>query len=146
MYGNNQQQYSNYYDPYNQQPQQQQQQPPPGGPPPPQQQQQPQQHGGGGGYNQQGPPGMMGMMDPNQLMANPMVKDMAMQYGQQFVGQGQEAIKEQMNKYISIGQLKYYFAVDTSYVAKKLGILLFPVRQNDFLINGMPGLVFTTNS
>jgi len=77
---------------------------------------------------------MMGMMDPNQLMANPMVKDMAMQYGQQFVGQGQEAIKEQMNKYISIGQLKYYFAVDTSYVAKKLGILLFPFARSDWTI------------
>ena len=88
------------------------------------------QQGGGGGYAQ-GPPGMMGMMDPNQLMANPLVTDMAMQYGQQFMGKGQEEIKKNLDKYISIGQLKYYFAVDTSYVAKKLGILLFPVSLSE---------------
>ena len=70
---------------------------------------------------------MAGMMDPNSLMANPMVKDMAMQYGAQFTQQGQEQIQKHLDKYISIGQLKYYFAVDTSYVARKLAILLFPV-------------------
>ena len=73
---------------------------------------------------------MAGMMDPNSLMANPMVKDMAMQYGAQFTQQGQEQIQKHLDKYISIGQLKYYFAVDTSYVARKLAILLFPVSDN----------------
>ena len=66
------------------------------------------------------------MMNPNELMANPLVTDMAMQYGQNIVGKGQEEIKKNLDKYISIGQLKYYFAVDTNYVGRKLAILLFP--------------------
>lgn len=52
---------------------------------------------------------------------NPMVANMAMQYGQDFVGKGGEEFKKNLDKYVSIGQLKYYFAVDTSYVGKKLG-------------------------
>ena len=86
---------------------------------------------GGGGYAQGGGAQAMmaGMMDPNSLMANPMVKDMAMQYGAQFTQQGQEQIQKHLDKDISIGQLKYYFAVDTSYVARKLAILLFPVSD-----------------
>jgi len=129
-------QYNNYNDPYNQQPPsggpQQQQQPPP--------HQQTQQQGGGvnssggGGYPQGAQAMMAGMMDPNSLMANPMVKDMAMQYGAQFTQQGQEQIQKHLDKYISIGQLKYYFAVDTSYVARKLAILLFPFARNDWTI------------
>ena len=52
---------------------------------------------------------------------NPMMTDMAMQYGQNMMGKGQEELKKNLDKYVSIGQLKYYFAVDTTYVAKKLG-------------------------
>lgn len=52
---------------------------------------------------------------------NPMMTDMAMQYGQDMMGKGQEELKKNLDKYVSIGQLKYYFAVDTTYVAKKLG-------------------------
>merc|ERR1719412_2862806 len=63
-----------------------------------------------------------------QLMANPVVTGMATQY----LGQGQEEIKKNIDKYISIGQLKYYFAVDTNYVGRKLGILLFPFAQKDW--------------
>ena len=55
-----------------------------------------------------------------QLMANPVVTGMATQY----LGQGQEEIKKNIDKYISIGQLKYYFAVDTNYVGRKLGTCL----------------------
>ncbi len=61
---------------------------------------------------------------------NPLVADMAMQYGQTIMGKGQEEIKRNLDKYVSVGQLKYYFAVDTTYVAKKLGesIALFNVE------------------
>ena len=52
---------------------------------------------------------------------NPMMTDMAMRYGQDMMGKGQEELKKNLDKYVSIGQLKYYFAVDTTYVAKKLG-------------------------
>ena len=36
--------------------------------------------------------------------------------------------------YSNLGQLKYYFAVDTSYVAKKIGVLLFPFTRSDWAI------------
>ena len=54
-------------------------------------------------------------------MGNPVVTDMAMQYGQDLVGRGQEELKKNLDKYVSIGQLKYYFAVDTNYVGRKIG-------------------------
>ena len=71
---------------------------------------------------------------PEQLMNNPMMTNMAMQYGQDIVGRGGEEIKKNLDKFVSIGQLKYYFAVDTAYVGKKLGILLFPFTRTDWAI------------
>jgi len=65
-----------------------------------------------------------------QLMANPVMTGIATQY----LDKGQEEIKKNIDKYISIGQLKYYFAVDTSYVGRKLGLLLFPFAQKDWSI------------
>lgn len=59
------------------------------------------------------------------MMGDPMVTNMAMQYGQEFMGKQGEEIKKNLDKYVSIGQLKYYFAVDTTYVAKKLGKLIW---------------------
>lgn len=32
----------------------------------------------------------------------------------------------QLNRFVSVNKLKYFFAVDTAYVAKKLGLLVFP--------------------
>ena len=61
------------------------------------------------------------LLNPNNLFGNPVVSDMAMQYGQDMVGRGQEELKKNLDKYVSIGQLKYYFAVDTNYVGRKIG-------------------------
>ena len=55
------------------------------------------------------------------LISNPMVTGIAKQQFEQ----GREEIKKNLDKYISIGQLKYYFAVDTNYVGKKLGKATF---------------------
>jgi len=68
------------------------------------------------------------------FIGNPMVTGMAMQYSQDIVGRGGEEIRKNLDKYVSIGQLKYYFAVDTSYVAKKIGVLLFPFTRSDWAI------------
>lgn len=65
-----------------------------------------------------------------QLMSNPVMTGIATQY----LDKGQEEIKKNIDKYISIGQLKYYFAVDTAYVGRKLGLLLFPFTQKDWSI------------
>ena len=51
------------------------------------------------------------------LISNPMVNEIATQQFEK----GREEIKKNLDKYISIGQLKYYFAVDTNYVGKKIG-------------------------
>jgi len=41
----------------------------------------------------------------------------------------------QLEKYVSASKVKYYFAVDTSYVGRKLGLLVFPFTHSvsDFL-------------
>lgn len=40
----------------------------------------------------------------------------------------------QLHRFVSVNKLKYFFAVDTAYVAKKLGLLVFPyTHQVSFL-------------
>ena len=88
--------------------------------------------GGGGGYPA---PGQQQYMIPGAgMLQDPMVTNLAMSYGRDFVGKGQEEIKKNLDKYVSIGQLKYYFAVDTAYVRKKLALLVFPFLQKDWSI------------
>ena len=36
----------------------------------------------------------------------------------------------QLEKYVSTTKLKYYFAVDTSYVGKKLALIIFPFTHS----------------
>lgn len=55
-----------------------------------------------------------------------MVANMAMQYGQSLASQGREYVDKKLEKYVSMSQIKYYFAVDTRYVMKKLQLLFFP--------------------
>lgn len=69
-----------------------------------------------------------------QLLSDPMAS-MAMQYGQTIAGQGKVIMEEKIEKYISISKLKYYFAVDTSYVTKKLGLLFFPFTHMDWAVH-----------
>lgn len=138
--------YDNQYDAYGHPQQQQQQQPPPqlfedtstpnygysnqGG------------YGGRGNYgysgqNQGAPPdgsyGYPGMPGP-QIFQDPMVASMAMQYGQNLVGQGREYVDKKLEKYVSMSQIKYYFAVDTRYVLKKLQLLFFPFTHSDWSV------------
>lgn len=57
-----------------------------------------------------------------QLLAQPVVTNMAVQYGNALVGSG----KQQLEKFVPVTALKYYFAVDTNYVFTKLTLLFFP--------------------
>jgi hypothetical protein len=95
--------------------------------PQPQQQQQP--------YNpsqQQNAP----QFNPNQMGFNmfqqPMVQDMALEYGQKLADQGKEMVNKELGKYVSVTKLKYYFAVDNKYVMNKLRLLFFPFVHNDW--------------
>lgn len=57
-----------------------------------------------------------------QLLSQPVVTDMAVQYGNALVGTG----KQHLAKFIPVTKLKYYFAVNTDYVFAKLLLLFFP--------------------
>lgn len=49
-----------------------------------------------------------------------------MQYGNQLAAQGREVVERELEKYVPISNLRYYFAVDTRYVLKKLLLIVFP--------------------
>lgn len=89
---------------------------------------------GSGGYsqNQQDqniygyPSGLPGA----QFIQDPMVANMAMQYGQNLVGQGKQFVDTKIEKIVNVSKVKYYFAVDTKYVLKKLKLLFFPFTHS----------------
>lgn len=60
------------------------------------------------------------------MLQQPMVQDMALQYGQKLADQGKQLVETQFEKYVPVTRLKYYFAVDNNYVVKKMILLLFP--------------------
>lgn len=57
-----------------------------------------------------------------QLLSEPLVTNMAMQYGNALATTG----KHQIERFLPITALRYYFAVDTDYVMMKLLLLFFP--------------------
>ncbi|KAL6440381.1 hypothetical protein ACFW04_003132 [Cataglyphis niger] len=65
-----------------------------------------------------------------QLLAQPVVADMAVQYGNALVGTG----KQHFEKYVPVTALKYYFAVNTDYVFAKLMLLFFPFTHKDWSV------------
>lgn len=64
------------------------------------------------------------------LLSDPM-SNLAMAYGSSLASQGKEMVDKNLDRFVPISKLKYYFAVDTVYVGKKLGLLVFPyVHEN----------------
>lgn len=63
------------------------------------------------------------------VFQQPMVQDMALQYGQKLADQGKEIVHTHFEKYIPVTKLKYYFAVDNKYVLNKLRLIFFPYTQ-----------------
>lgn len=60
------------------------------------------------------------------MLQQPIVQDMAMQYGQRLADQGKQLVENQFEKWVPVAKLKYYFAVDNAYVGRKLRLLFFP--------------------
>ncbi|UYV80934.1 YIF1B [Cordylochernes scorpioides] len=80
------------------------------------------------GYGgQQPPPAMF----PGQQLLNDPMAAMAVN---QLAGQSKEYVNQKIEKYVSFSKLKYYFAVDSRYVAKKLGLIFFPFLHHDWAI------------
>lgn len=75
-----------------------------------------------------------GGVGPGQPFLNDPMANMAMAYGQTLMGQGKQMVDQKLEKYVPISKLKYYFAVDTTYVRRKLTLLLFPFANTDWSI------------
>lgn len=88
----------------------------------------------GPGPNQMGgvPGGAPGFPGQFSVFQQPIVQDMAMQYGQKLADQGKELVHSHFEKYIPVTKLKYYFAVDNKYVVNKLRLIFFPFTQSDW--------------
>lgn len=118
--------YGQAYNQYGNYPNLPQQQPPP---------QMPMPQPNTGGQQQPGPaPGGPGPGYPGQfsMFQQPIVQDMALQYGQKLADQGKELVHSHFEKYIPVTKLKYYFAVDNKYVINKLRLIFFPFTQTDW--------------
>uniref|UniRef100_A0A9J7Y1Q5 Protein YIF1 n=1 Tax=Cyprinus carpio carpio TaxID=630221 RepID=A0A9J7Y1Q5_CYPCA len=64
-------------------------------------------------------------------MADPMASA-AMMYGSTLANQGKDIVNKEINRFMSVNKLKYFFAVDTKYVMKKLLLLMFPYTHQDW--------------
>ncbi|XP_031654109.1 protein YIF1A-like isoform X4 [Oncorhynchus kisutch] len=67
----------------------------------------------------------------NNLFADPMASA-AMMYGSSLANQGKEIVNKEISRYVSVNKLKYFFAVDSKYVMKKLLLLVFPYTHQDW--------------
>ncbi|XP_053735829.1 protein YIF1A isoform X3 [Synchiropus splendidus] len=84
------------------------------------------------GYNMAAPSSdMQGGAGVNNLFADPMA-NAAMMYGSSLANQGKDMVNKEISRYVSVNKLKYFFAVDTRYVMKKLMILMFPYTHQDW--------------
>ncbi|XP_072929603.1 protein YIF1B-B [Epargyreus clarus] len=88
-------------------------------------------YGFGGGFSQSP------MASPAQLGAmlqQPIVQDMALQYGNELASRGGAAVRRELGRVLPVSRLRYYFAVDTRYVLRKLMLILFPYRHKDWVV------------
>ncbi|KAI5105179.1 protein YIF1A [Silurus meridionalis] len=84
------------------------------------------------GYNMGA--GISGGQDPsgmNNIFADPMASA-AMMYGSSLANQGKDIVNKEISRFMSVNKLKYFFAVDSKYVIKKLMLLMFPYTHQDW--------------
>lgn len=77
-------------------------------------------------------PGVDGQFPQFAMFQQPIVQDMAMQYGQRLADQGKQMVENQFTKWVPVSKLKYYFAVDNNYVINKMRLLFFPFTHKDW--------------
>uniref|UniRef100_H3C496 Protein YIF1 n=1 Tax=Tetraodon nigroviridis TaxID=99883 RepID=H3C496_TETNG len=84
------------------------------------------------GYNMGGPTNnMQAGPGVSNLFADPMA-NAAVMYGSSLANQGKDMVNKEISRFMSVNKLKYFFAVDTRYVMKKLIILMFPYTHQDW--------------
>ncbi|RKO84187.1 hypothetical protein BDK51DRAFT_17655 [Blyttiomyces helicus] len=57
---------------------------------------------------------------------------LGMQFGSRAFQHAQENINQNLNRWVNISQLKYYFNVSNTYVLNKICVLLFPFRHQSW--------------
>ncbi|XP_016347027.1 protein YIF1B isoform X2 [Sinocyclocheilus anshuiensis] len=72
---------------------------------------------------------------PGQALLSDPVSNLAMAYGSSLASHGKEMMDKNLDRFIPISKLKYYFAVDTVYVGKKLGLLVFPYMHDNWEVS-----------
>ncbi|TPX32717.1 hypothetical protein SmJEL517_g04248 [Synchytrium microbalum] len=70
--------------------------------------------------------------DPWQELQGSAAGQLGLQFGSQALKQGHEIMQNNINRWINIPTLKYYFNVNNAYVATKLLLLLFPYRHKSW--------------
>ncbi|XP_051945193.1 protein YIF1A [Xyrauchen texanus] len=65
------------------------------------------------------------------IFGDPMA-NAAMMYGSSLANQGKDIVNKEISRFMSVNKLKYFFAVDSKYVVKKLMILMFPYTHQDW--------------
>lgn len=65
------------------------------------------------------------------FLGNPLA-DVAMQYGTKLMGTGKEMVDKEINRFVTVAKLRYFFSVDSQYVLTKLKMLLFPFSNRDW--------------
>ncbi|XP_049339403.1 protein YIF1B isoform X2 [Astyanax mexicanus] len=79
-----------------------------------------------------GPGGKGPAVYPGQNLLSDPMSNLAMAYGSSLASHGKEMMDKNLDRFIPISKLKYYFAVDTVYVGKKLGLLVFPYMHENW--------------
>nr|CAH8840625.1 unnamed protein product [Trichobilharzia regenti] len=72
------------------------------------------------------------------FVQNPFIPDLAVRYGSAMFGEGANYVQKNVNEYVNVNRLKYYFSVNNSYVAKKIGLVLFPFAHTKWASNYDP--------
>uniref|UniRef100_A0A671QWC1 Protein YIF1 n=1 Tax=Sinocyclocheilus anshuiensis TaxID=1608454 RepID=A0A671QWC1_9TELE len=75
---------------------------------------------------------------PGQALLSDPMSNLAMAYGSSLASHGKEMMDKNirhLDRFIPISKLKYYFAVDTVYVGKKLGLLVFPYMHDNWEVS-----------
>lgn len=67
----------------------------------------------------------------NSFLSDP-VANVAMAYGTNIASQGKDMVNKELSRFVSVNKLKYFFTVDTRYVMKKLGLLVFPYTHQNW--------------
>ncbi|KAJ7990343.1 hypothetical protein DPEC_G00299320 [Dallia pectoralis] len=77
--------------------------------------------------------GVMGY--PGQALLSDPMSNLAAAYGSSLASHGKDLVDKNLDRFLPISKLKYYFAVDTLYVGKKLGLLVFPYMHQNWEVS-----------